>query len=302
MSPSPMTTANLHLSKSMALRYRIARPDTAAERGTVLLLQGRAECLEQYAEITGELTARGFSVFTFDWRGQGLSTRLLPDPMLCHVTSFDDYLDDLHQFVTGIWKSEGQRRYILTHSMGGHLALRYLVEREFSVDGALLCAPMVGIQTRRWPKKVAPLVVEGMMELGLAETCIPGTRSYRPSERQFDGNPLTSDEDRFSILPNLVRRNPALEVGGPTFGWVSAAFRSMAILTGENYVEKISSPIGILVGDADVIIDLEAARSIARRINDCRFQLLESAKHEIMMENDRLRRQFWEFFEAMVDT
>ena len=64
----------------------------------------------------------------------------------------------------------------------------------------------------------------------------------------------------------------------------------------------MSSPIGILVGDADVIIDLEAARSIARRINDCRFQLLESAKHEIMMENDRLRRQFWEFFETMVDT
>ena len=170
MSPSPMTTANLHLSKSMALRYRIARADTTAERGTVLLLQGRAECLEQYAEITGELTDRGFSVFTFDWRGQGLSTRLLPDPMLCHVTSFDDYLDDLHQFVTGIWKSEGQRRYILSHSMGGHLALRYLVEREFSTDGALLCAPMVGIQTRRWPKKVAPLVVEGMMELGLAES------------------------------------------------------------------------------------------------------------------------------------
>lgn len=295
-------TTSLQVSPTTTLRYLVARPETAAERGSVLLLQGRGECLEQYAEVIGELGSKGFSVYSFDWRGQGLSSRVLPDRLKCHVNSFDDHLDDLHEFVTRVWNPTEQRHcYILTHSMGGHLALRYLVERNLKVDGAVLCAPMIGIQTRRWPKAIAPTIIEGMIGLGFSETCIPGSRSYRPSERPFAGNPLTSDEARHAVLADAVRQNPMLEVDGPTFGWVDAAFRSMAILTGENYVEKITCPVGILVGDADVVIDLEAARAVAKRIRNCRFQLLRDARHEIMMENDRLRAEFWRFFESMVE-
>lgn len=289
----------LQLSSGVTLRYQVARPQDAPERGSILLLQGRGECLEQYAEITGDLTAKGFSVFAFDWRGQGLSTRPLEDRLKCHVHSFDDYLEDLHEFVSRVWQPQASCHYVLTHSMGGHLALRYLAESGMAVDGALLCAPMIGIQTRRWPKAIAPMIIEGMIGLGFAETCIPGSRSYRPSERRFDGNPLTSDEARYAVLPSAVGRNPELEVDGPTFGWVDAAFRSIAVLTGENYVEGIASPVTILVGDADVIIDLEAARGIARRIRNCRFELLHDARHEIMMENDGVRDEFWRRFERM---
>ena len=40
-------------------------------KGTVVLLQGRAEFIEKYFETVRDLRARGFAVATFDWRGQG---------------------------------------------------------------------------------------------------------------------------------------------------------------------------------------------------------------------------------------
>ncbi|MFX6288900.1 alpha/beta fold hydrolase, partial [Acinetobacter baumannii] len=64
-------------------------------RGTVCLLQGRAEFIEKYYETIHELRARGFAVVAFDWRGQGESDRRVDDPHKGHVARFDDYRLDL---------------------------------------------------------------------------------------------------------------------------------------------------------------------------------------------------------------
>ena len=252
-----------------------------------------------YAETTSELVARGLSVYSFDWRGQGGSSRPLLDSRKSHVDHFDDYLDDLERFVHLVWQPQSPC-YLITHSMGGHLALRFLAERAFNVDGALLCAPMVDIKTRRWQRKIASLMVDGMLALGLAGTSIPGSRSYEPEYRQFNNNPLTSDPERFARLPRLAREKPELTVGGPTFGWVGAAFESMDLLGKPGSVESVDSPITLLVGDADIIIDLEAARNLSRRIGTCRLEIVEGARHEIMQESDPIRSVFWRFVDGML--
>lgn len=289
-----MQTLNdyLVIDDGLRMRYRIDHPSNSA-RGSVLLLQGRAESIEKYEEIIAGLTARSLSVYSFDWRGQGLSDRLLADRLKGHVGSFEDYLRDLHHFVQNIWQPSGER-YVIAHSMGGHLALRYCVEWNFSVNGALLCAPMVDIQTRRWSRNIAPLVVGGMIGLGLADSYIPGARPYLPTARAFPGNPLTGDALRFQRFPELVRKHPELAVGGPTFGWVRAAFDSIEVLQKPGYVERIDSPIRVLVGDADLIVELEAARRLSRRLPKGRFEILEDARHEIMLEHEAVLDRFWE--------
>ena len=50
---------------------------TTAKRGTVVVLGGRAEFIEKYFEVIGELLARDFAVAALDWRGQGGSARRL---------------------------------------------------------------------------------------------------------------------------------------------------------------------------------------------------------------------------------
>src|SRR5690349_23842290 len=78
------------------VNLRFARfPPPPGRKGTVVLLQGRAEFIEKYFETVRDLRARGFAVVTFDWRGQGLSGRLLADRHKGYVRSFSQYLIDL---------------------------------------------------------------------------------------------------------------------------------------------------------------------------------------------------------------
>ena len=89
-------------------------------RGVCVLLGGQTEFLEKYGEVAGELTARGFTVASFDWRGQGGSDRLLPDALKAHVADFSDYDADLAVFMDEIVRPLSQEPPIaLAHSMGG---------------------------------------------------------------------------------------------------------------------------------------------------------------------------------------
>ncbi len=68
-------------------RLRLAswHPTVRPARGTVLIVQGRAEFIERYSETIAELRRRGFHVIAFDWRGQGGSQRFTDRPRRGHV-------------------------------------------------------------------------------------------------------------------------------------------------------------------------------------------------------------------------
>src|SRR5580692_687432 len=65
------------------------------QRGICVLLNGQTEFIEKYFEVIDELRSRGFSVVTFDWRGQGGSDRLLPDRRKAHIEDFAEYDQNL---------------------------------------------------------------------------------------------------------------------------------------------------------------------------------------------------------------
>ena len=132
----------LPLPDGGVLRFALWSPDTAQPRGTILLLGGRAEFIEKYWETIGELTQRGFMVCSFDWRGQGLSSRLLADHRKGHIASFDTYLEDLALIVAHVVKPRMQPPLIvLAHSMGGHLALHFILALVAALTGGILEGP-----------------------------------------------------------------------------------------------------------------------------------------------------------------
>ena len=81
----------------MRLRAALWTPSASVAktpRGTVVLSAGRTEPIEKYYELIGNLLARGWSVLAHDWRGQGLSARLLPDRLKGHARAVEEFLDD----------------------------------------------------------------------------------------------------------------------------------------------------------------------------------------------------------------
>ena len=77
------------------VRLRVGLWPKRDARGTVLIFPGRTEYVEKYGRAASEFAARGYAVATIDWRGQGLSERLIDDPLTGHVFDFADYQIDV---------------------------------------------------------------------------------------------------------------------------------------------------------------------------------------------------------------
>src|SRR5690606_9551058 len=165
---------------------------------TVVLLQGRASFMEKYQEMIESLCLRGNNVWALDWRGQGLSSRMLSNHHKGHIDSYNTYLQDLHQLITEYVQPKRQNQLIiLGQSMGGHLALRYLSEYQNTFDGAVLVAPMIDIKTGAYPKFLARLLAQSACFIGCQNAYIVGQGNYNPIHEPFEGNYLTHDRRRF---------------------------------------------------------------------------------------------------------
>jgi lysophospholipase len=270
-------------------------------KGTVVLLGGRSEFIEKYWETVNDLIKRKFDVFTFDWRGQGLSDRLLPNRHKGHVESYDDYLEDLSIFMDTIVRPKAKKPIIiLAHSMGAHITLRYLHDYPEIVDRAVLTSPLIDIPGPEWLKQVLRLLVRMVTSLGF-KTCY-ATRSmdFDASKKRFQGNRLTRDKRRFQNTIDEVSNNPNLAVGGVTFGWLSAMFASIRLMLAKNFCQHITTPILILSAGSDTVVSNTSQRIICQRMHNCHLTTISDALHEMLIETDAIREQIWAHFDDFV--
>ena len=267
------------------LRRGLWRP--AAPCGRIVLLQGLSEFLEKYTEVAAGLTARGFEVWSFDWRGQGHSAaddHTAPDIFERHLADLDTVLDALPQ---------GAPPGLLAHSMGAHLALRYEDRRPAAASRALLCAPMLGIRTGRWPLRLARALARLMIRLGLGRRWLPGRRHYTPLKIPFAVNPLTSDRDQYERLRRRIEHDPGLAFGRVDWYWLAAAFRSLDHLLTPGVAEAIETPVSMLLAGEDRIVDSHAAVAFAHRLPAADVTWIDEARHELLQEAPRIQAQVW---------
>ena len=268
-------------------------------RGTVVLSPGRTEPIEKFFEVIGELQARGFVVLTHDWRGQGLSDRALADPVKGHAKGWRPFLSD-YAMVLAAFEHRAPRPWIaMGNSMGGALTLLALTEGEDRFAAAILTAPMIAIHTPDVPPPLVRLLSHLHDAVGL------GPRytwdKPRPIFRSpFDGNILTHDAARWSRLQDLFEAAPALILGDPTWGWVSAAMAAMARLSRPGAIERIAIPLCIVTAGEDHICDSQAAVRLVARAPHGRHVDVPGAYHEILQETDARRQMFWQAFDALV--
>ena len=100
--PQGSAVYSVQTRKNLQLRAMTAPAMTAESKGTVVILNGRADFVERYFETMGELQKRGYHVAGFDWRGQGGSQRLLKDGLRGHIRSYREYDDDLRAVMDGV--------------------------------------------------------------------------------------------------------------------------------------------------------------------------------------------------------
>jgi lysophospholipase len=279
---------------NMRLRMCIApAPKGRPARGTTIVCPGRSEFIEKYFEVARDLQARGFAVVILDWPGQGLSTRLLADSRKGHIDRFSTFMQALKSALDDM-QGDLPRPYVsLAHSMGGAIALAAITEKLVEVDAAAFCAPMWGLKSG----------FMGMKYLAWAMKTL-GRGSFfaiRPKPREsFDENLVTHDRARWEMQEDLITARPELELGPITWSWLDASLAVIDQFAKPAALANVKCPVLIATAGEEELVDNDSHHRISRYLINVERVYIEGARHEILMETDKFRDQFWSAFDRLL--
>lgn len=288
-------------SDTIRLRYALFAHQGESARGTVVLVQGRTEFIEKYFETITDLQKRGFTVATFDLRGQGGSQRLIDNPRLGYVENFDDYWTDLHDFHTKVVLPDCPPPYHLVgHSTGGLIGLLAASRDRLMYDRVFLASPMIGLPGLPFSLKWTSRLVNVLRFLGLSQLPL-GRRADKPqSEALFENNALTSDKARYMRSSDVLAARPDLAIGFPTLGWIGSALSAMRQANADDFPQKLQIPVFICAAALDQVVDTSASEALGLRLKAGHHVVIPGARHEMFMENQAVRAQVLAAFDAFV--
>ena len=271
------------------VRLRVALWPCDNARGTVLLFPGRTEYVEKYGEVAGALTSAGLTTLAIDWRGQGLSDRLLADRMPGHVGHFDEYHRDLKALVS-FAEAHGLPKpwYLLAHSMGGAIGLRALYEG-LPVERAAFSSPMWGISLSASLRPAAWALSFAARAAGFTDRYAPGTsRGAYQGATPFGGNLLTHDESQYARMAAQTSTYPDLALGGPSLGWLGAALHECRRLARK---PSPATPCLTILGTDELIVDTASIHQRMATWRNGHLLPIEGGRHECLMETPERRER-----------
>lgn len=282
-----------------SVRLRFGIWPKAGAKGTVFLLPGRTEYIEKYGRAAADLAARGYATICVDFRGQGLSDRLSQDPMAGHIEDFDHYQLDLDTMLdTAQRHALPQPYFILSHSMGGCIALRRLMGKH-PFQAAAFSAPMWGIALSSWMRPLAGVISTVSSLFGLSHLYAPGTgaKTY-VTDAQFMGNVLTTDPEMWRYMQSQALAHPEITLGGPSIAWGRAALMECHALS---MLPSPSLPCYTALGTAEKVVDPMPIHARMAIWAGSKLDLYTGAEHEIMMEGPQARARFFDSACALFD-
>jgi len=278
-------------------KLRAALFPAAKPIGSVVISSGRTEFIEKYLEVAAELVTRGFTVLIHDWRGQGLSQRLLPDRLAGHANGYADFVADHTALLDAFESRLPKPWYSLSHSMGGCLSMLVLAQGETRYSAAIFSAPMLGIAG--FSPWLGRMIGGTMRVLGRGKAYGLGG-PVDPYNTTFEADKLTHDQARYDRARAYILADRDLALGAVTWGWIRSAFDSVHWLQTARAVTRITTPITILGAAQEKLVDNAGQRIVAARIPGARYLEIPGAYHELLMETDDVRARFWAEFEALV--
>lgn len=276
------------------LRYGWTTPPNP--RALVVIFPGLSEYVEKYFETANDLVARGFAVACLDWREQGLSWR----PKNRDRRHHDDFIDDVldAQAMADALPLPHLPRVLLAHSMGGNIGLRVLRKNPGRFACAVMTAPMLGLPV---PERCLRALTAFFHAIWLDKAYLPGHGPWKQSAFDENLNILTTDPARRAMQAHWMENEKNLRMGGLTVGWLRAALASIRLVQGTGFAPFVRTPLLVLTAGQEKVVSNAATRALTARIAGAELHEIPGSLHEILMERDEYRNQFWTHFDAFVD-
>lgn len=116
------------------------KEEPCSPKGIVLIVHGMAEHIQRYDEFARFLVNNNFSVYGYDQRGHGLTSRTVEEiGYMNTANSFTVLADDLEEMLNTISElNPNIPIYIIGHSMGSFVTQYFLIHKKNNIQGVIL--------------------------------------------------------------------------------------------------------------------------------------------------------------------
>jgi alpha-beta hydrolase superfamily lysophospholipase len=261
-----MTYIEETVTASDGLRLFQRRREAAKPKAEILITHGFGEHSGRYDALTEHLISRGFSTGVYDHRGHGLS-----DGLPGHVESFAEYDEDLAK-VIGLARARAGSLpvFLIGHSMGGLIALRYAARRGEQLAGVVVSAPLiaVAVSVPAYKTMIARVGARISPRLRLDNEINPSHLSRDPEVgRAYAADPL-------------VNRKVSTK-------WFAEAMRAMQEVS--EWAPQIKTPLLVMHGTEDRLASVDATERLFERAGspDKELIIYPGYYHELFNEPEK---------------
>ena len=261
-----MTYIEETVTATDGLRLYLRRHELENPRGEILIAHGFGEHSGRYGALTDHLVNHNYCVTAYDHRGHGLS-----DGLPGHVENFSEYDEDLAKIISSVRsRSRASPLFLIGHSMGGLIALRYAARKSGMLTGAVISAPLIEV--------AVPVPAHKLMIARVGARMNP---RWRLSNEINPAN-LSRDPEvgRAYAADPLVNRKVSAK-------WFAETTRAMEEVA--EWGPRITTPMLVMHGTEDRLASVEATRRCFEHIgaSDKRLDVLEGFYHELFNEPEK---------------
>ena len=260
------------------------------EKGLIVVINGQSEAWLKYAEVFYDFYQKGYSIYSYDHRGQGLSPHLVANnSQIGHVDHFMEYADDMNEFMDKVIKPVhplSKNLFLVAHSMGGGISAEYLERFTSPFQAVVLSAPMLGINTKPYPEKIARAIVSVSKTLGFGKKYAIGQHDYH-CEGSFESNKVTTSKARWWMNTYVCKTYPDTIIGGPSNGWINESLRETKRI--RKGIRQIKSNVLLFQAGIDQYVINEYEETACSQMQNCHLSTFPNSQHEILMEQDSIR-------------
>ncbi len=232
-------------------------------RASIFIVHGLGEHLGRYQNVIDALPE--YNLFLFDLRGHGRS-----GGKRGHVMRFDEYLDDVDTVRTEMKKLVRGKSFLLGHSMGGLIALRYALYRPEGLSGVVASGPLLGVNVE--VPKIKDVI--GRLVANIA----PGLSM----NNEIDTSRLSHDK----AVVDAYNNDPLVHAKVSARWYVEMV---KAMKDTNDHADRLILPCFILHGSADALTSPKASREFFEHAGstDKTYKLYEGYYHEIYNELEK---------------
>ena len=248
------------------LRLYLRRHEHANALAEVLITHGFGEHSGRYGALTDHLVSHGYSVTAYDHRGHGLS-----DGLPGHVESFAEYDEDLARLIGSVRsRSLTKSLFLIGHSMGGLIALRYAAKKSGTLSGAIISAPLIEV--------AVPVPARKLMIARVGARMAPRMRL----DNEINPSYLSRDPEvgRAYAADPLVNRKVSPK-------WFAEASRAMQEVA--EWAPRITLPLLVMHGTDDRLTSVDATKRLFERTEskDKELIIYPGFYHELFNEPEK---------------